>query len=78
MLHNTFVKLIMQEMSEVPSDCPPEVMDSNDPLFISYTSGSEADPKAIVHTQAGLLMLTAATYRVSCRYAKVYNTYMFL
>ena len=56
----------MQEMSEVPPDCIPVAMDSNEPLLITYTSGSEADPKGIVHAQAGLLVFTAATHRVSC------------
>jgi len=33
--------------------CKPEVMDSEDPLFILYTSGSTGKPKGIVHTCGG-------------------------
>ncbi len=33
--------------------CPPEIMDSEDPLFILYTSGSTGKPKGVVHTCGG-------------------------
>ena len=33
--------------------CEPEIMDSEDPLFILYTSGSTGKPKGIVHTCGG-------------------------
>jgi acetyl-CoA synthetase len=36
--------------------CPPEPMDSEDPLFILYTSGSTGKPKGILHTTAGFLV----------------------
>jgi len=36
--------------------CPPEPMDSEDPLFILYTSGSTGKPKGILHTSAGYLV----------------------
>jgi acetyl-CoA synthetase len=39
-----------------PSTCPPEKMDSEDPLFILYTSGSTGKPKGILHTTAGYLL----------------------
>lgn len=44
--------------------CEPEVMDSEDPLFLLYTSGSTGKPKALVHTQAGYLLYAALTHRV--------------
>ncbi|MGO9600058.1 MAG: acetate--CoA ligase [Isosphaeraceae bacterium] len=43
------------------SDCPPEPVDSEHPLFILYTSGSTGKPKGILHTTAGYLLGTAAS-----------------
>ncbi|MEX2229872.1 MAG: acetate--CoA ligase [Dehalococcoidia bacterium] len=46
-----------------PTTCEPEVMDSEDPLFILYTSGSTGKPKGVLHTQAGYLLYTMLTQR---------------
>jgi len=43
--------------------CPPEEMDSEDMLFLLYTSGTTARPKGIVHTTAGYLLGCAFTHR---------------
>jgi acetyl-CoA synthetase len=45
------------------SDCPCEPMDSEDLLYLLYTSGTTAKPKGIVHTTAGYLVGVAATHR---------------
>ncbi len=46
---------------DIKSECEPEVLDSEDPLFILYTSGSTGKPKGVVHTQAGYLMYAYQT-----------------
>jgi len=43
--------------------CEPEVMDSEDPLFILYTSGSTGKPKGVLHTTAGYLLQAAMTHK---------------
>ena len=50
-------------VAEASSDCPPEPMDAEDPLFILYTSGSTGKPKGVVHTSGGYLVWTAVTFR---------------
>ena len=51
-------------MEEESTVCPPEPMESEDKLFIIYTSGTSDAPKGIVHTQAGYLLYVAVTFRV--------------
>jgi len=41
--------------------CPPEHLDSEDPLYILYTSGSTGKPKGIVHTTGGYSVGTYIT-----------------
>ncbi|KAK0499260.1 hypothetical protein EDD18DRAFT_1156139 [Armillaria luteobubalina] len=51
------------EIAKVPNYCPPEVMSSEDPLFILYTSGSTGKPKGVVHTTGGYLLCAAMTVK---------------
>jgi acetyl-CoA synthetase len=48
---------------DIKSNCEPEIMDSEDPLFILYTSGSTGKPKGVLHTQAGYLLYTYQTFK---------------
>jgi len=46
-----------------PAVCEPEIMDSEDPLFILYTSGSTGTPKGVVHTCGGYILYAAMTHK---------------
>jgi len=48
--------------SSDPETCPCESMDSEDLLYLLYTSGTTAKPKGIVHTTAGYLVGVATTH----------------
>ena len=45
------------------SECEPELMDAEDPLFILYTSGSTGKPKGVLHTSAGYLLGASITHK---------------
>ncbi|MGE3311570.1 MAG: acetate--CoA ligase [Limisphaerales bacterium] len=53
-----------RELEYVTSDCPPEKLESEAPLFILYTSGSTGKPKGIFHTTAGYLLGAKLTTRL--------------
>ncbi len=44
-------------------DCPAEIMDAEDPLFILYTSGSTGKPKGVLHTCGGYMVFTAYSFK---------------
>jgi acetyl-CoA synthetase len=50
------------DASDDPESCPCEPMDSEDLLFLMYTSGTTAKPKGIIHTTAGYLVGTSTTH----------------
>lgn len=43
-------------------DCPCEIMDADDPLFILHTSGSTGKPKGVLHVTGGYLVYIAVTH----------------
>ena len=49
-------------LSSADSECKPEVMDAEDPLFILYTSGSTGKPKGVMHTTGGYMVYTSTTH----------------
>jgi acetyl-CoA synthetase len=54
---------LVEGESDDPQSCPCEPMDSEDLLYLLYTSGTTAKPKGIVHTTAGYLVGVATTHR---------------
>jgi len=50
------------DVSDDPDSCPCEPMESEDLLFLMYTSGTTAKPKGVVHTTGGYLVGTSTTH----------------
>jgi acetyl-CoA synthetase len=48
---------------EATTNCPPEEMDAEDPMFILYTSGSTGKPKGVLHTTGGYMVYAAMTHQ---------------
>ncbi len=53
---------VLAGVGDDPKDCPCEPMDSEDLLYLLYTSGTTAKPKGIIHTTAGYLVGVATTH----------------
>jgi len=51
-------------VNSVSEECPPEIMDAEDPLFILYTSGSTGKPKGVLHTTGGYLLQTTMSHKL--------------
>jgi acetyl-CoA synthetase len=61
--------IVCQEaLAKASTDCPPEEMDAEDPLFILYTSGSTGKPKGVLHTTGGYLVFAAMTHKYTFDY----------
>jgi acetyl-CoA synthetase len=58
------------QMKKESTDCPIEIMDSEDPLFILYTSGSTGKPKGIQHSTAGYMVYTEYSFRNIFQYTE--------
>lgn len=53
-----------QAMQTQSTECKPELMESEDDLFVMFTSGLTGEPKGVIHTQAGYLLHVAVTHKV--------------
>ncbi len=50
-------------MKSASSDCKPEEMGAESPLFILYTSGSTGKPKGVLHTTGGYMVYATMTHK---------------
>lgn len=50
------------DVSDDPAGCPCEEMDSEDLLYLLYTSGTTAKPKGVIHTTGGYLVGVSTTH----------------
>ncbi|MFS1524080.1 acetate--CoA ligase [Microbulbifer sp. 2304DJ12-6] len=52
-----------ESVAGMDSECAPEIVHAEDPLFILYTSGSTGKPKGVLHTTAGYLLMATMTFK---------------
>ena len=53
---------------KVSTECAPEEMNAEDPLFILYTSGSTGKPKGVLHTTGGYMVYASMTHQYIFNY----------
>ena len=51
-----------EAVAAADTDCPPEEMSAEDPMFILYTSGSTGKPKGVLHTTGGYMVYASMTH----------------
>ncbi len=61
---------LRQWMEKSSIECKPELMKSEDPLFILYTSGSTGKPKGLVHTIGGYMVWAGETFENVFQYKR--------
>ena len=54
-------KTFAQMLEGQSTDCPPEMVDAEHPLFVLYTSGSTGKPKGVQHATGGYLLWAKMT-----------------
>ncbi len=57
-------------MQSAQPECKPEIMNSEDPLFILYTSGSTGKPKGLQHSIAGYMLWASETFKEVFQYGQ--------
>jgi acetyl-CoA synthetase len=55
-------KHLTNGLDDDPNSCPCEPMDSEDLLFLMYSSGTTGKPKGVMHTTGGYLVGTSTTH----------------
>jgi len=53
-----------ENIQKASTDCEPEIMDAEDPLFILYTSGSTGKPKGVLHTTGGYMLQSSMSHKL--------------
>jgi acetyl-CoA synthetase len=58
-------KWLHEITANAATECEPERMNAEDPLFILYTSGSTGKPKGVLHTTGGYLVYASFTHEAA-------------